>query len=167
MQPTNFKEFVKNKFKKKKASTDAAMTDITIVIIILYMMSTFIYASPYFSDNRVTDNYVGLLTDYICSEPVKASVIDSRFKSKLDVIQNCTSGNRDKVYTIQYFVSTQADDWKSYTEVTNQIGSYKLKQGNSLLVEFKKNNRTPFEYLLGQTIHGVIVKEGMIQTDVN
>lgn len=144
---------------KKIKSTYGGYSDIVAFMVITILMYIFTYTilfSPmYFSDKRITEEYISLAKDMVCREPGKIKEVDEFLSSKLDVLYGREN------YNVQYFIKDLKGDTILLTDFTSQ----KYFRGDLLTIIVQRNNKSYFENAIGKSFSRIVAKEGMIEAD--
>lgn len=153
------KSLIKEKLKDNRGSLDSPIMAFVVVLIFCYIVFVYFMSQPYFSDKRITEEYIGMGRDLICRQPSKIVAIDTYIKSKLLIIHGKGS------FEVHYYVRNPDDDFTTTTDITGSIGGYDFKRGDVLVIYFKRTKLTPFEILIKKDFNMETVKEGMIEAD--
>lgn len=146
------------KIKDKKGGLDQSVVFIVATLFFFLLSYAFMFAEPYFSDKRITEEYIQLTKDMICRQPQKGEMADKFLKDKLDILYG------DK-YEINYYIKQQKDNWENAILLTNNIENFNYERGDLLLIIFERKNKTYFENILKTNFSRTIGKEGMIEVD--
>ncbi len=147
------------KLKNTSGSFDTIMPSLIIFLMLVLLLTDLFLVEPFFSDKRITREYVKLADDMICCQPSKAVAVDKFLKSKMSIIHG--QGNFD----ISYYVKSQNDNWALSKDITSQLDTYSFERGDLLVVFFSKENLTPYERFVRRTLGNDIPVEGMIEAD--
>ena len=150
---------IREKLNDENGALSESLNFIFIMFFIFLISYAFMFAQPYFSDKRITEEYVSLTKDMICRQPQKGQVADRFLKNKLDILYGQDN------YEINYYVKQQRDNWENAMLLTNNIENFNYERGDLLLIIFDRKNKTYFENIIGKNFSRVIGKEGMIEVD--